>query len=303
MTEFTDTDFLELFFDTGQVEYDFCDEERTDTGFRFSVCKLDLAPAATERFYALDRFESIKAAALPWSSSIADYLLRLVWIREVVLEMNPPTKAELFAMAMRVFALGNFGQTYLEEMEQGLDVLLQEEYLYEKSEHIPGNEKFENSWKKLYILEAKGRICAEKMVETKREVFARVKSPPIAPEPNNAISDSPPVIVVPSAEDIEQAFYSATMRASINMRHIDDQSRHWAMSKAGWGHMKIAKYENQKLAMAAEGNPEAKETKEAKKALAKKADKIRMQVKRMDETISGKKTSEKKQKNDETSDQ
>jgi len=92
MTDFTDDDFLELFFDTGHVEYYIYDVEKSETHFGFSVQRSDDGSEPVQRTYALDYFENLKAAVAPWSSSIANCLLRILWIREVKFEMVPPTK-------------------------------------------------------------------------------------------------------------------------------------------------------------------------------------------------------------------
>jgi len=145
-------------------------------------------PCPTHRKYILKHFESIKAAALPQSPSIADHLLRLLWIREVKFEMDPPTKDELFAMAIRVFARGKFSKTPVKmiKMEQGFAALVQKKCIRSKNKPVP-SETFENGWAEVYSLTQKGKHYAERMVETEKEIFARMKSPPIAPATENVI--------------------------------------------------------------------------------------------------------------------
>jgi len=180
MAKFTDTNFLELFFETGHVDHRIFNKKRSDTHFKFSVCRHGDS-IATHRKYILSYFESIKAAALPWSSSIADYLLRMMWIRQVKLEMDPPTKDEVFTLVRRAFAHNGNGIITAEQFEEGFDSLLQKKCLYGKEvpSQTPGI-TFERDWIEVYRLTPKGKRYAKRMVETKKEILARIKSSPIA---------------------------------------------------------------------------------------------------------------------------
>jgi DNA-binding PadR family transcriptional regulator len=179
MTEFTDTEFLELFFDSGRVEYNIYDVQRSVSHFGFSVHRPDCGTDVTQRSYTLSFFERLKAAAVPWSSSITDYLLRLLWIREVKFEMEPPIKNDIFSLITRAFALNDAAKTSIETIKKGFDALLQGKYLdeIEVPNQIP-DVTFENSWVKVYSLTPKGKRYAKKMILTKKEFFVSVESSP-----------------------------------------------------------------------------------------------------------------------------
>jgi len=173
----TDTGFLTLFFGTGQVAYEIGNVKRTAAHFRFSVCRLDRSPVRpTHRQYLLKYFESIKAAALPRSPSVADHLLRLLWIRECKFEMDPPTKDELFAMMTRVVDMGKYPDVTAKAMEKGFKVLVQKKCIRAKNKPLSSGASAK-SWTQVYSLTRKGEHYAERMVETKKEFFANIKYP------------------------------------------------------------------------------------------------------------------------------
>ena len=171
MTEITDVDFLELFFDTGPVEYNIYDVRRSATHFEFTVHSPDQGDVATQRHYTLNYFESLKAAAVPWSDSFAAYLLRLLWIR-YKLDMPPPAMADVFALVSNVLAYIGYQGIKIETIKKGLGTLLQKhkKCLRKVSGRCQtSNATFENAWTEVYLLTPKGERYAERMVETKSE--------------------------------------------------------------------------------------------------------------------------------------
>jgi len=106
MPEITDTDVLELFVGT----------RYTSDSMRHSIKQSD--------------FEAIKAAIVPRSSSIADYLLLLLWIREIKFGMPPQSRADVIIFIQNACTLG--GVEVGDEIEwKTLDRLVQEGSLQE----------------------------------------------------------------------------------------------------------------------------------------------------------------------------
>jgi hypothetical protein len=190
MDEFTDGDFLRFFFDTGSVEYKVYDIQKKATAIRFKVHRPDQGRTATRQTMSLDFFEKIKATINPWSPSITDYLLRVLWIREAILKMDPVTKDIAFSLVTRAFAQFEARIVSFETLEKGFDLLLQKKCLYLKPEQRKEPDvTFEDSWIEVYPLTEKGKRYAERMVKTKKDILAHIKSKPITSEAN--IDDCP----------------------------------------------------------------------------------------------------------------
>jgi hypothetical protein len=141
MPEITDTDVLELF--AGKQD--------------------------AERTIQLSDFESIKNAVIPRTSSIADYLLLLLWIREVKFGMSPWLKwDDMVILALNAFAINDIEVG--DEIEWKAFVeLVREGCLQETTA---------DRQTKIYSLTLKGKKTAEKMFGAKGDTLAHVEAPP-----------------------------------------------------------------------------------------------------------------------------
>lgn len=314
MAKIMNADVLELFAGKQEV----ANSKTRDNYIAFCVCRYNPKTKTKEK---IDRsikrsdFENIKVAFTGVTRSLpfTDYLLWLLWIREVKFGMEPSLKtSDMFHFVHDAYTLCTDDTTakaitikWL--MDLALDTLLKSgailaEYEDRKICVTSGSGQTEIHLTATYSLTLTGKKVAERILEeTEKNISAHLESdiddsPEIYVEWKPFVIDEPDEIIVEginstalanvslSQEEVEQAVYSGTLRASVNAKSSNKKFCRWAMSKTGLGHMEIARLENpEDAAQADKGNQLAKED------LESEANNIRMQVKRMDESISGKK--------------
>ena len=319
-----DADLLELFAGKQEVAH----IETRDDGDHIVFCERRYNPN-TRTNETIDRsirwsdFENIKDAFANVSQSLlptdtdqqwwAWWILWVLWIREVKFRMEPSLKINDMLIFIRDSHTLCTADTTIDAItiqwlcEFALDELLKRRYVHAKYEEHRGLDiggRIERHRVAIYSLTLTGKKVAEK-IDMDTSAFIE---PDIDDSPEEyyewkpfVIDESDEIIVeriapitledlktiVLSKEDVEQAMYSASLRATMNAKNSNKKFRRWAMSKTGLGHMEIAKLENPENAARAE-----KGNKLAKEELKTEANNIRMQVKRMDESIMGKESVE-----------
>jgi len=190
MTEITDAVLLDFFVEglgTKRTGYKISDVQRTydkrihEHYVNFS--KRRISPYTDESrtthcyFIKVSNFEHIKTAVSSLPSSIADYLLLVLWLREVTFEMKPLEENDIFSFVQSGLALSN-SNADTEKVKAAFYTLWQEKYFQDS---IVNNQNTGTA--RVYSLAPKGKEYAEKVFnETKRDISAHVESLPVVQE-------------------------------------------------------------------------------------------------------------------------